>query len=271
MSWLFNPSGWTNGVTIPFVADYQNIAADIQTAGANRDSGGYGIPNSSFLALNPGDLPGTTYTVSSAYWSFGFITVTLTGPHQIQVGQHVSIAGITPTGYNSSDAVVTTVASGIIVCALASNPGTWTSGGTVVVSGTAAANGMLAVDPNYVLRVYSPNGWLTPEAIPADGTVVLANGANENIAIGTNDVIMITGPTAGYSLGGFTGGVNGRKLWVCDVAGQVMTVNHEDSGSAAGNMLFIPTGAPFVCGSVFSTLLFIYSSPYWRLYAPAVS
>lgn len=59
MSWLFDPSAWINGTTIPMILDYQHIAADLHTFGANVDAAGYGLANASFVTLVPGTLPAT--------------------------------------------------------------------------------------------------------------------------------------------------------------------------------------------------------------------
>src|SRR6185436_20467446 len=40
--------------------------------------------------------------------------------------------------------------------------------------------------------------------------LILVNGVNTDIVIGTNSFFRITGPTTAFSINGFTGGVDGR-------------------------------------------------------------
>jgi hypothetical protein len=49
-------------------------------------------------------LPGRTYTVTSASWSGGIATLTVTGAGDLPTGQlgNVTIAGVTPSGYNGT-------------------------------------------------------------------------------------------------------------------------------------------------------------------------
>lgn len=194
MAWLFDPSAWTVGYS-PTVTDYQNIAADLRAAGGNRDSAGYGQPNTAWTVLIPGELPGDSYSITGASWTTGVATLVI-GPHFFRAGQHFSSTGNTPTGYNGPDIVITSVVVGTSISfALASNPGTWVSGGTVIASATAAANGMLAVDAAGNLSIYLSGSWGSTLRPPL--TILLAPNA-----IG---VQIITPPIAapGVQMGGF--------------------------------------------------------------------
>src|SRR5665213_3206785 len=94
-------AAWSSGYAISS-SDSAAIQLDLYTAGANRDTGGYGLPNTSFLTLVPGALPGTSYTVTAASWASSVATVTI-GTHVIPVGQHFSLSGVAPSGYNGTD------------------------------------------------------------------------------------------------------------------------------------------------------------------------
>jgi hypothetical protein len=163
VSWGFNPSAWTTG-TIPTAANFQQIAADLHTLGGNRDGSGYGLPNTSFITLLPGDLPGTTYTVSGTSWASSVALLGI-GANNIQVGQHVSISGITPAGYNTLDAVVTAITGTGIKYALAVNPGSWVSGGVVIVGGVSPAAGMLAVSPSKAPVFHNGGAFISPASL----------------------------------------------------------------------------------------------------------
>lgn len=68
-------------------------------------------------------------TITAASWASGIATVTSAG-HSAYAGETVTISGITPAGYNGT-VVVTATTTNTISYALASNPGTYTSGGSV--------------------------------------------------------------------------------------------------------------------------------------------
>ena len=66
MAWTFNPASWTNGVTVPHVADFQAMAADLHTWGGNVDAGGNQLVNLHGLASPD---PYTTTSTTANYVS----------------------------------------------------------------------------------------------------------------------------------------------------------------------------------------------------------
>lgn len=159
MAQKFDPSAWIDGTTIPFVADYQNIAADLATRGMNMDGGGYARTNTASLTLLPGALPGTTYTITAASWAAGIATITV-GAHVIAVNQLITVASVTPAGYNVAFAKVTVATSTTFKFAMVANPGAWVSGGSVLV-GTVPGIGTVAIDSNLSPREWNGSSWLT--------------------------------------------------------------------------------------------------------------
>lgn len=120
------------------------------------------------------------------------------------------------------------------------------------------ANQVLAVDPTGSLPVWTtPNSPLTtPRSV-----VTLVNGANENIDIGNASYVKIVGPTGAFSIGGFTGGSNGRHLWVWQSVAQTCTVTFNSAGSSAGNKIQTMTSANHVMTATrMGSLHFIYDS-----------
>lgn len=73
-------------------------------------------------------------------------------------------------------------------------------------------------------------------------SVTLANGLNSNIAISTSGNIRATGPTGAYSLGGFSGGVDGRELFFFNPLSQTVTIVNGDASSTAANRIQTNTG-----------------------------
>lgn len=74
--------------------------------------------------------------------------------------------------------------------------------------------------------------------------ITVVNGVNSNIDPGKYSFIKIIGPTAAFSISGFTGGVDGKILTVVNLTGFDMTiVNHIGGASALANRIVTMTGA----------------------------
>jgi hypothetical protein len=72
-----------------------------------------------------------TKTVSTASWTGNVSTYTTTAAHNLIAGNSVVVTGVTPSGYNGTYTVVSTPTTTTFTVAQVSNPGTYTSGGTV--------------------------------------------------------------------------------------------------------------------------------------------
>lgn len=75
------------------------------------------------------------------------------------------------------------------------------------------------------------------------GSVAVVNGLNSNISTPVSSSTRLTGPTAVFSIGGFTGGVDGYRLAVYNTVAFAMTIKNEDASSTAGNRIKTLTGA----------------------------
>jgi hypothetical protein len=95
--------------------------------------------------------------------------------------------------------------------------------------------GLVGVAPN--VSVDTPGAVATRFA-----SVTLANGLNSNIAISTSGNIRASGPTGAYSLGGFSGGVDGRELFFFNPLNQTVTIVNADASSTAANRIQTNTG-----------------------------
>jgi hypothetical protein len=73
----------------------------------------------------------TSIAVTGASWSAGIATLTFSTSFPFQPGTTVVVSGVSPSGYNGTY-VLTTGGSGSISYAIASNPGAYVSGGTIV-------------------------------------------------------------------------------------------------------------------------------------------
>lgn len=70
-------------------------------------------------------------TVSTATWGSNQITFTTGAAHGISVGDMITVTGVTPSGYNGTYVTVTGTTGSTIVVAKTTNPGTYSTGGTV--------------------------------------------------------------------------------------------------------------------------------------------
>lgn len=242
MAYKYDPSTWTNGVTIPSVTDFQNIASDIHTSGSTRDSSAYGSANNAFLTLNPAELPGTSHAVTAGSWGSGTATLTI-GAHSIATNQRVRIAGITPSGYNSgSDStVVTAVTATAISYALVSNPGAWSSGGTVLTGPVSPSTGMLAMDQNLNVKAWNGTAWVsaltTSSAVPYYAPYyAFSLQPGGSLSIGSNTVTLTPVPL------GLNGSDVGHSVYLSNGTGTaeavLITGGTAVSGASSGTITF---------------------------------
>lgn len=143
---------------------------------------GNGDSQSGAISLGTFMSPQPAKTVTAMAWAGGVVTATVAG-HGYVVGNVVTIAGVTPAGYNGSY-IITAITANTFSYALASNPGTVTVQGTSQLTSTSAAGGKATVLwGNYIARVsnydtgssYAPGSPLTA----ANGVFTLANGTTD--------------------------------------------------------------------------------------------
>ena len=97
----------------------------------------------------------------------------------------------------------------------------------------------------------------------------LANGTNNDVNATDTSVLRITGPTAAFTITGFSDPQQGKWLLVINTTTQAMTIAHENAGSTAANrIILIPAVNLVLAGSV-SYALFWYdvTTARWRLIA----
>lgn len=70
-------------------------------------------------------------TITAATWATGQATFTTSAAHGITPGTQVQISGITPAGYNGTFTALAGTTGSTIVVAIPTNPGTYSSGGSV--------------------------------------------------------------------------------------------------------------------------------------------
>jgi hypothetical protein len=94
------------------------------------------------------------------------------------------------------------------------------------------------------MGVKMPVSTLPNTTLDVNGSVAFREGSALNLANGINsDVILldfslfrITGPTAAFSITGFTGGQNGRVLTLINATSQILTLTHQATSTAANQI-----------------------------------
>ncbi|WP_341989751.1 hypothetical protein [Azorhizobium sp. AG788] len=94
---------------------------------------------------------------------------------------------------------------------------------------------------NYVVNLDASGSLITRAA-----GLTLANGLNSDIALAAGALQRITGPSGAFSIGGMTGGINGRRLTLHNTTAQTMTIVNEDASSTAANRITTLSGANIV-------------------------
>lgn len=112
--------------------------------------------------------------------------------------------------------------------------GNLTASGKGLLGTTGTANTTLDVNGDVAMR--STN-------------VALANGTNNNVAIGAYSNIRITGPTAAFTITGMTTGVNGKLVELLNPTSQQMTLANESASSTAANRIITGTGLDLIVES----------------------
>lgn len=101
-----------------------------------------------------------------------------------------------------------------------------------------------------------------------EGAMVLANGANNNVAPGYETHIRITGPTGAFSTTGFSGGEKGRLLLIANTVAQDWTLSNESGSSTDTNRIITGTGGDVtLTGVSAAVLVYDATSARWRVFA----
>lgn len=90
-------------------------------------------------------------------------------------------------------------------------------------------------------------------------SMTLASGLNSDIPT-VGSYYSISGPTAAFSLGGFTNGNDGDYLDIYNATSQAMTIKNLDASSTSGNRIVTLTGADVTLRTGKSFASFVYSS-----------
>ncbi len=97
--------------------------------------------------------PQPAYATTAFAWASGIVTVTTGVAHGYAVGNTVTIAGVTPAGYNGTYVILSVPSTTTFTYALATNPGAATVQGTVTLVTQFDMQGQATVLwGNYIVR-----------------------------------------------------------------------------------------------------------------------
>jgi hypothetical protein len=164
----------------------------------------------------------------------------------------IGLAGWNVTGVNAvieSCNFPTDTAQGIITKLAGQGPGSAISLGNICQS---AANGLIAVPDGQIVTTPSGNVSVTmhplqilAQSLPAQPWTTVVAGANNDVPRPYNTTVEVT---SAYVLGdfnvtGIASGIDGMVLEIYNLTSHVMTLNNENSGSAATNRIHSFSGS----------------------------
>jgi hypothetical protein len=235
-------------------------------SGANASGGlGLALGNSSIASGTSSTAVGAfawaLNTSASAFGTFAFATATNSGAFgngAVASNLNAMAFGAVSTATNDDS--------------IALGTGARTTDTNQIVLGNA--NGYVSIPGNLDVAGYVTNAHFADQIeFPAGSDIAfgrydissLANGENQDVPVGTNTYINLSGPTAAFSICGFTSARNGKIIIVVNQTGFAMTLKNEAGcESTAGNRILTLTGSDVtLAGSRAVMLVYNSSSSRW--------
>ncbi len=98
-----------------------------------------------------------------------------------------------------------------------------------------------------------------------EGSLILADGANADVALPGAMFVAITGPTSAFSVSGIASPVSGRVLILYNSTAQDMTITNDASSTAANRILTLTGSDVALTGTSIATLVYSSESSRWIL------
>lgn len=102
---------------------------------------------------------GSSETVTGASYSSPTVTATVSGTNTFGIGQTINVTGITPAAYNCQWCIVTAATASTVSYAVASNPGTYTSGGSLASQPTGGVSAPILWGQDDGSGIWGPGQW----------------------------------------------------------------------------------------------------------------
>ena len=176
--------------------------------------------------------PNTDYTLASGHYTALKAASVITNTSYTLPGQYPTVSGQLMVG---STAGVMSWSTGLI----------WNSITSRLGANTPAPNTTIDVNGDIALRA---------SGYPALG------GTNNDIAIGANSFIRISGPVAAFTITGIAGGVDGKIVVLYNSTSQPMTIAHDNAGSSGSNRIYCKGGVSLIPLGQYGVVKLIYSS-----------
>lgn len=96
-------------------------------------------------------------------------------------------------------------------------------------------------------------------------TLTLGNGNNNNVAIPDSSFLLISGPTAAFTLTGMTGGYNGRIVTLINTTTQNMSITNDATSTAANRFLTNTGGTLTTAGTGSFVAIYDATASRWRI------
>jgi len=93
--------------------------------------------------------------------------------------------------------------------------------------------------------------------------VTLGNGQNDNVDVAGKSYLYITGPTEDFSISGFTGGVDGQRLLLVNMANKAMTLKNDCGDSDEKILTMVNADATIGIGNSVAVLSFVADIDEW--------
>ncbi len=203
------PFKWSGGYPVVIGSASSNGPTGVAAVGPTYyASGNCGSGLVSIGAASTGIPSSVNFAITAASWSGGFATFTLSASTSTPVGVPVTIAGMTPAGYNGSFITAAGTTGSTIVVAMASNPGAQTS--TTVMASSAwstAASGALAITTSTPTGVTGIGQWIYISGLTNGGSggASLVTGWFYVNAFTSNESFSVAMPGTGATIGSVSG------------------------------------------------------------------
>jgi hypothetical protein len=189
----------------------------------------------------------TSINISAATWASSVVTITTSAAHIFTVGEQVTIAGMTPSGYNGTFAITTVPDATHFTYALSSSPGTATKFGTATGALGALTEGGTATGEGYLTD--SADGHTLSIAGYNQLTGLSTSGANRVVGVvnaaGVVDVTTQMPSTAGNVRVAIS--ADGQGFYVATSNG-VVYVPFANGASTAGTTVTQEVSSPTAVG-----------------------
>ncbi|MFA6313933.1 MAG: hypothetical protein WCV99_07035 [Sterolibacterium sp.] len=202
-------------------------------------------------ATTPTSTVGTS--VSSAAWSGNVVVIATTAAHGRSSGQQVTVSGVTPSGYNGTYAI-SVIDTSHFAYSLASNPGTYASGGTVKINAgiknvqssdtSLPYSGSLPLNTNFYVRLDAAKTY--------DATLIQAASA-----VTTYSVMITTGSAHGF--------VSGQTVNISGISPGTYNGSYTITVLTSTQFTYVLAGDPgaYVSGGTIGGIAVTSATPYY--------